>query len=121
MINTSDSFKNSNENLDPPLQQKQTIDNKSYKDELEEKLSQILKEINGAGDVNVVITLENEEIIEPAFNVQDSSRITEEKDNEGGIRSITENQNNSQLVTVKKGGNEELVVLKKITPDVKEF
>jgi stage III sporulation protein AG len=119
VINTSDSFKDSNENLDPPLQQKQTIDNKSYKDELEEKLSQILKEINGAGDVNVVITLENEEIIEPAFNVQDSSRITEEKDNEGGIRSITENQNNSQLVTVKKGGNEELVVLKKITPDVK--
>lgn len=91
----------------------------SYEYILEDKLTRVLNKINGVEGVNVIITLEDQAQIQPAFNTTSTEKNSEEKDNEGGVRTITETQSNKQVVIMRKGGEEEPVVLKKVTPKVK--
>ncbi|SHM51586.1 stage III sporulation protein AG [Caldanaerovirga acetigignens] len=86
---------------------------------IEKRLEQILSQIEGAGRVKVMVTLESEGYVEPAYNSIDNKRVTEENDSEGGVRSITEIQANKQVVLLNKGGKEEPLLVKKIEPTVK--
>lgn len=91
----------------------------NYETTLEKKLIKVLNKIDGVKGVNVIITLEDQAQIQPAFNTTSTEKNSEEKDYEGGIRTITETQSNKQVVIMRKGGEEEPVVLKKVTPKVK--
>lgn len=90
----------------------------SYESMLENKLTQVLNNIDGIENVEVVLTLDNQAQIQPAFNTTNTEKNSQEKDNEGGVRTITENQSNKQIVIMRKNGEEEPVVLKKISPKV---
>jgi len=105
--------------LDQIPQQNMAIENLSYEIRLEKKLSELLSQVNGVGEVNVMITLEDETLIEPAFNTIDTEKTSEEKDNEGGVRTIIEKQTNQQVVLLRKNGEEEAMVLKKTAPKIK--
>jgi len=106
--------------LQPIQQQEISIDNQSYEEKLEKQLSELLSQVEGVGNVNVMIVLEDETLIEPAFNVIDTEKTSEEKDNEGGVRTIVEKQRNQQVVLIRKnGGEEEAMVLKKTAPKIK--
>ena len=98
---------------------RQSIENLSYENRLEKQLSELLGQVEGVGDVNVMIVLEDETLIEPAFNVIDTEKTSEEKDNEGGVRTIVEKQRNQQMVLLRKNGEEEAMVLKKTAPRIK--
>jgi stage III sporulation protein AG len=91
----------------------------SYKTKLEQQLAALLQQVNGVGDVNVMITLEDETLIEPAFNTFNTEKNSEERDNEGGVRTVIEKQINKQAVLLRKSGDEEPMVLKKTTPRIK--
>jgi len=91
----------------------------SYEDSLEKQLAEVLKKVNGVGDVSVMITLENDMMVEPAFNTINNQKTSEEKDSEGGVRTTTETQSNRQVVVLQKGGEDEPLVLKKSTPAIK--
>lgn len=97
----------------------QLIENQSYESRLERQLSELLSQVEGVGNVNVMIVLEDETLIEPAFNTIDTEKTSEEKDNEGGVRTIVEKQRNQQLVLLRKNGEEEAMVLKKTAPKIK--
>lgn len=90
----------------------------SYESMLENKLIRVLNNIDGIENVDVVITLDNQAQIQPAFNTIDTEKNSQEKDNEGGVRTITENQSNKQIVIMRKNGEEEPVVIKKVAPKV---
>ncbi|MCF6096684.1 stage III sporulation protein AG [Thermovorax subterraneus] len=90
-----------------------------FQSEMEKRLEQILSQIEGAGRVKVMVTLESEGYVEPAFNSIDNKRVTEENDSEGGVRTITEIQANKQIVLLNKGGKEEPLLVKKLEPTVK--
>ncbi len=68
-------------------------------DDLESKLRNILAKINGAGEVDVMITLETSEEIQPAYNVNSTNEKTSEKDQSGGERTVSTSSENKTMVT----------------------
>ncbi len=79
--------------------QNQEIENKEPKNELEEKLKNILSQIKGAGDLDVMITLESSEEIQPAFNTNTTVEETSEKDPQGGERVVKTSNENKTMIT----------------------
>ena len=71
----------------------------SEKDDLENQLTSILKEINGSGDVSVMITYDNSQEIEPAYNSSSTKETTSETDSSGGERTVETASENKTLVT----------------------
>jgi len=94
-----------------------------YKEEtkaiLERQLKEILTHINGAGKVEVMLTLQSTEEIEPAYNIQETKKTTEEEDTQGGIRYVTELITSKQVVVIREqSGHEKPVVIRKISPQI---
>lgn len=99
--------------------EKSQVTNNDYGSILEHKLIKVLSKIEGVENINVVITLENQNQIQPAFNTTSTEKNSQEEDYEGGVRTITETQSNKQIVIMRKDGEEEPVVVKKVTPKVR--
>lgn len=89
-------------------------------DLLETKLKSVLAQMQGVGKVEVMITYESsgEEI--PAYDIKKSESNTQEKDNEGGTRSISEEDSDSALAyeDTPEGGKAP-VILKETEPEVR--
>lgn len=90
----------------------------SYKQQLENQLSSMLSHVHGLKNVQVMITLENETETVPAFNSVVNEKTSEEKDNEGGVRTIIEKQTNNEAVILHKNGDEEPMVLRTQSPSI---
>ena len=80
----------------------------------EQRLSEVLSEIRGAGRVKVMITYDTTEEIVPAMS---SSR--QESSSQGSGQSNNTESEQNQLATVNKGGEQSPVVLKQIQPKVR--
>ncbi|HHY71508.1 MAG TPA: stage III sporulation protein AG, partial [Thermoanaerobacterales bacterium] len=106
-------------NITAPVEQDKANKELAYEIKLEKQLADLLRQVNGVGDVEVMITLEDKFMIEPAFNIVDTEKNSEEKDNEGGVRSIIEKQTNKQVVLLRRNGEEEAMVLRQTTPSIK--
>ncbi|WP_168198275.1 stage III sporulation protein AG [Crassaminicella thermophila] len=89
----------------------------NYQDTAEVKLKQILNQIKGVGEVEVMITYETSTEVVPALNVTKSSQITEEKDSQGGTRTTTQNDSSENVVMTNQ--NDNLVVIKEIKPQIR--
>lgn len=91
-----------------------------YLRDLEDHLSNILSKIQGAGKVSVMITLKSGTEIIPAKDESISDRVTNEKDTEGGIRTINEKTTSDKVVFAEvQGGSSEPLILKEINPEIK--
>ncbi len=86
-----------------------------YTKNLENKLQNILSQVVGAGDVSVMITLNNEGEKLLAFDYDYTSKETNETDNNGGIRTIKEFTENTNTLF----SNSTPIILKESTPSVK--
>jgi len=93
--------------------------NRSYEDALEEKMTIILSRVKGAGTVAVTITLENSSIQEHAKNITKESKVTQEKDAGGGIRTTTETKESEQILLSKENGVDRPVIVQEIKPMIK--
>lgn len=91
----------------------------SYEDALEGKLATILGKVKGAGTVAVNITLENSSTQEHAKNVVKESKVIQEKDTSGGIRTTTETKESEQILIGKENGVDRPVVVREIKPMIK--
>ncbi len=80
-------------------EEKNEVSNEIAQDDLESKLKNILSQINGAGDVDVMITLETSEEIQPAYNINSTNEQTSEKDQNGGERTVSTTSENKTMVT----------------------
>lgn len=69
------------------------------KEDLEGKLTKILSKINGAGDVDVMITFQSSEEIVPAYNSNTTTETTKEQDSSGGERTTTSSTENKTMIT----------------------
>jgi stage III sporulation protein AG len=88
-----------------------------YERQMEEKVEKILSQIEGAGNVAVMMTYESGEEIIPAFNSNNSETVTEEKDDRGGVRNIATKEDDDEIIVIKGGeGIEEPIILKKLKP-----
>ena len=92
------------------------VTKKQEKDDLESKLTAILSKIDGAGDVDVMVTFESSEEIQPAFNSNNTTETTEEKDAQGGERTVTTSSENKTMIT---SNSSDPVVIKTTEPKIK--
>ncbi len=88
--------------------------NESYKTEFEIRLENILSKINGAGEVNVMVSYENEIKKIPMVDTKNITTITSEKDSAGGERK-TEETNIEEIVIYESNGNLKSPVIQEYT------
>ena len=81
---------------------------------LETKLENILSNINGVGNVKVLLTYNETEELIPVYNESDKRSTTNEVDSEGGTRVIEEVDSSKEVVYQ----NDEIITQKKISPKI---
>lgn len=90
-----------------------------YEDEMEKGLESILSEIKGAGRVNVMLTYYSGNESVPAYDVKTSGSDTQEKDKEGGTRSVKQNDNENTVIYQEEQGAKKPFIVKELLPKVK--
>lgn len=99
-----------NKKLADNIQETITTSNNS----LEEKLEHILSNINGVGNVDVLITYNETEEIIPIYNKTDKKSVTNEIDSKGGTRTIEETDTIEEVIFQ----NDEIIVQKTVSPKI---
>ena len=92
--------------------------NRNQEKQLGIELKQILEKTEGIGNVDVMLYFSEGEEQIPAFNINDSTNLTEESDNEGGRRKTTQKNNGNKVVTTNKGEKTEPLILKVKKPEI---
>ena len=87
--------------------------------ELEQNLSDILSKIDGAGKVDAFITYYSSKESVPAMDEKTTDSDTQEKDKEGGSRSIKQTDKQKQVIYEESGGAKRPFVTKELSPQVK--
>lgn len=89
--------------------------------QIEEKLKSILSQVQGVGKVDVMITYETTSENVPAYDTKKNMNRTEEKDGDGGTRSIEQEEYDSTLAYEESatGGGKAPVILKELEPKVR--
>ncbi|MBP2657976.1 MAG: hypothetical protein H6Q69_1008 [Firmicutes bacterium] len=93
--------------------------NLSYEEAVEGKLTHTLSQVKGAGTVVVNITWENSTTQEHARNITKESKIIQEKDTAGGVRSTTETKESTQILVSKENNMDRPVLVREIKPMIK--
>ncbi|MDF2720406.1 MAG: mutants block sporulation after engulfment [Paenibacillus sp.] len=111
---------------DPPTQQafagKAQGDKSSfrdYEDAYSLAIKEILQKVVGIGEVEVLVTIESTEETIVQSNSKDSQQITDEKDQNGSTRHITEISRSGEVVLYEASGGQTPIVLKKIKPRIR--
>ncbi|MCI7262304.1 MAG: stage III sporulation protein AF [Clostridiaceae bacterium] len=91
---------------------------RSYENELEQRVKELLKHVEGIGEVDVMITLRSSG--ERIFHVdQEKNRSsTEEKDSSGGTRKVLTEEIREESVLSGASGSQEPVVEKELEPEI---
>ena len=93
-------------------------DAKNYEENQKTDLTNILKKMNGVGDVEVMISFENEEQKVPAYDKNTQKSTTEETDNQGGTRVNNQNTYGSTIVMTTSDGKNEPFILTTYKPKI---
>lgn len=108
--NKDDTNTNDNSKKLATISQEQTY----QEDSLETKLENILSNISGVGNVNVLLTYNETEELIPVYNESDKRSTTNEVDSEGGTRVVKEVDSSKEVVYQ----NDEIITQKKISPKI---
>lgn len=76
----------------------------SSQDGIEEKLENILSNIKGAGNVNVLITYSQTSQIIPMYDEDSSTSTTQEEDSSGGTRTTNESSSKKEIIYEEENG-----------------
>lgn len=101
----------------PPAQVKSGMS--LEEEELSKKLCDMLKQVEGAGRVEVSVRLSGSTRAEYAVNTTTGKKTIQERDQSGGTRQTTEDSGSGQLVMNRNGaGGEQPVVERELAPQV---
>lgn len=90
----------------------------NYETELQNQLQNTLEQIDGVGNVDVMINFESGEEKVPALNSTSTTSTTQEKDTSGGVRNTTSENNGDTVVVTNAGSNTEPLILKTYKPKI---
>jgi stage III sporulation protein AG len=91
----------------------------NFGSDLEKELETILSKIQGVGRVSVLITYESGKEIITATNTSQKTTITDERDTQGGIRTISTNESTETVAIIRDGNKDQPIILKEIHPKIK--
>lgn len=111
----------------PMTQEEKVFGNKEYEaSEFEEyegryetRIKEILEHIVGVGELDVMVTIDSTEELVIERNTQQTQQITNEKDQDGGTRHITNITRNGEVVLYQISGDQTPIILKKIKPKIR--
>lgn len=92
------------------------ISTSSEKDDLEERLEDILETINGVGKVNVLIKYSESSTVVAMYNETTSESTTKESDGDGGSKDVKETENKKEIVYTDEDGNNKPITEKVVMP-----
>ncbi len=84
----------------------------------EYKLKKALSAINGAGQVEVMITYKSGTELVPAMITARSNTDTQEQDSAGGVRSVAQTDQTTQPYSTNTGQGSEPLIMKEIKPEI---
>lgn len=109
-------------NNDTQDSQEKATPSNGYLDEydvmLENKIKNILSQINGVGKVSVAITYASSRELVPAQDTAQNESNTNERDKEGGVRSTSQVDTDSKVI-VGQQTDAKPVILKELPPEVR--
>lgn len=111
--------KNVTENKNTKLaedEESDIIDNEN--NNMNKELEEILSKIKGVGKVKVLITYSESSQIVAMYNENKKETSTEEKDDTGGTRIITESDSQKDVIYKEKNGEKEPITQKTINPKI---
>lgn len=90
----------------------------SYEVKVKQELIDVLKKINGVGEVDAMISFEsgNEQI--PTFSQNISQKTTQEDDGNGGTRITNENNSLNTIVNTNEGSSNKPFIVKEVYPKI---
>lgn len=91
---------------------------KDYEEQQKIDLKNILKKMEGVGDVDVMISFENGEEKVPAYDKSSQTSTTEESDNVGGKRQNNQVTDSDKVVMTSQNGNNEPFIIKTNKPKI---
>lgn len=91
----------------------------SYEARIKSELEEILSQIEGVGEVNVMLTIANERESEIAYSKTASQSITQENDNQGGERVTDQNNVTETAVMINENGENKPFVTRENRPEIK--
>lgn len=106
----------------PPGQDQEVLASKveMEREPLVRELTEILNQIKGVSDVSVFLTMDSGPEYNYAQNFEQSQRDTQEKDNQGGSRGISEKEENNSYVVIRDSqGGERPLLIKEVKPQVR--
>lgn len=99
-----------------------TDSNQSYSSSnsegLERRLEDILKNIEGVGDVKVFINYSESSEMVAMYNENSKKSTTEETDKSGGVRKVEETDSQKEVIYQEQNGNKTPIVQKTIEPKI---
>ena len=91
---------------------------KAYKEKMQEELISLLEKIEGVGKVHSMIYFGSGQEQVPVFNEETSTSVTNEKDNGGGQREITQENGGSTVVMENKENEQQPFITKTYNPTI---
>ena len=88
------------------------------KDDLEDRLEDILESISGVGKVKVLIKYSESSTVVAMYNETSSESITQESDGDGGNKNTTETENKKEIVYTDEDGESKPITEKVIMPTI---
>src|SRR5690606_12209808 len=85
----------------------------------EAAIRDILQKIAGVGEVDVMVTIDSTEELVVERRVEQRQQNTNEKDGQGGTRTISDASRSGQVVLVQAKGDQSPVVIKNIRPQTR--
>lgn len=92
------------------------ISSSSEKDDLENRLENILETINGVGRVNVLIKYSESSSVVAMYNETTSESTTKESDGDGGSKDVKETENKKEIVYTDEDGTNKPITEKVVMP-----
>lgn len=98
--------------------QTEVISQDAYRESIEQQLEELLSQVEGAGKVQVMVTLAGTGELVVEKDIPQTQSTTEEGDGSGGSRSSTENTWEEATVYSQKDGESQPYVVKELVPDI---
>lgn len=106
---------NDSENRDPRFAQSLT----DYEEWYEKSLDSILRRVVGIGEVEVFVNVDSVDEVVIEKNRQDTQQVTNEKDQKGAVREVTELVRDGEVAMIGDGDNRRPLIVKRIKPRIR--
>jgi stage III sporulation protein AG len=92
---------------------------REYEEAYQSQLKELLSKIVGVGEVEVLVTIDSTEEIFVEHNTKETQQVTNEKDQHGATRHISDVSRSGEVVIYEVSGGKQPLIIKTIKPKIR--